>query len=264
VVLANSITDYRPVVTTIKAGTHALKAEKLVALKRQNFKALTRSTLERALNLYNWSKVYNIRDVDAVLEYVTTRIVTVLNIVAPKKEIRVKKGPNLYLARDTLEKMNRRDAASGKRYRIFRNEVTRLVRRDKQDSNLSSLKKANNDPKVLLGLADQALGKHCPSLPALVTGADWIPTTTSLKAAEAVNKYFVDKGDDLCAKALSLRADAHQVRVDAPQIRVDARHVPLEVPDVPREVPDLRQEVDDFPQGQPSGSLQGRAGTPHP
>jgi hypothetical protein len=58
-------------------------------------------------------QVYDIRDVDAVLEYVTTGIAAALDIVAPKKEIRMKKGPNLYLSRDTLEMMKRRDAASG-------------------------------------------------------------------------------------------------------------------------------------------------------
>jgi hypothetical protein len=39
--------------------------------------------------------VYNIRDVDPVLEYITAGIVLALDIVAPEKEIRVKKGPNL-------------------------------------------------------------------------------------------------------------------------------------------------------------------------
>jgi hypothetical protein len=47
VVLADSTTDHRPVVTTIKAGYHTLTAEKLVSLKRQNFKAVKRSGLER-------------------------------------------------------------------------------------------------------------------------------------------------------------------------------------------------------------------------
>jgi hypothetical protein len=48
----------------------------------------------------------------------------------------VKKRPNLYLRQETLETMQKRNAATGKRYRSLRNEVTRLVRRDKQDSNL--------------------------------------------------------------------------------------------------------------------------------
>jgi hypothetical protein len=61
-------------VTTVRAGNHVPKEEKLVSLKRRNFK-----------------------DVDAVLEYITAGIISALNIVTPEKAIRVKKGPNLYL-----------------------------------------------------------------------------------------------------------------------------------------------------------------------
>jgi hypothetical protein len=50
--------------------------------------------------------------------------------------------------------MKRCDTATSKRYRYLSNKVTRLVRRDKQDSTHLSLKKAKNDPKVLWGLAD--------------------------------------------------------------------------------------------------------------
>jgi hypothetical protein len=57
-----------------------------------------------------------------VLEYIMAGIVLALNVVAPEKEIRVKKGPNLYLTRETLEAMKKRDAATGKRYRSLRNE----------------------------------------------------------------------------------------------------------------------------------------------
>jgi hypothetical protein len=73
--------------------------------------------------------------------------------------------------------MKKRDAATGRRYCILQNEVLRLVRRDKQYSNLLSLQKACNNPKVLWSLTDQALGKDCPSLPASITGANG-PTTT--------------------------------------------------------------------------------------
>jgi hypothetical protein len=108
----------------------------------------------------------------------------------------VKSGPNLYFTRETLEAMRKRDSATGRRYRNLRNEVSQLVRRDKQDSNLLSLKKACNDPKVLWQLADQALGKDRPSLPTSITGANG-PTTTPMEDAEVMNKYFIDKVDDL-------------------------------------------------------------------
>jgi hypothetical protein len=39
--------------------------------------------------------VYDIREADAVLDYITAEIVSALDIVALEKEIRVKNGPNL-------------------------------------------------------------------------------------------------------------------------------------------------------------------------
>jgi hypothetical protein len=48
-VLPDSMTDHRPVVTTVRAGSHVPGAEKLVSLKRRNFKAVTRPELEGAL-----------------------------------------------------------------------------------------------------------------------------------------------------------------------------------------------------------------------
>jgi hypothetical protein len=124
---------------------------------------MTRQELEGSLNLTDWTKVYDINNVDAVLEYITAGIVSSLDVVAPEKEICVKKGPNLYLTLETLEARKKSDTASGKRYRGLRNEVSRLVRRDKQDSNLLSLAKAKNDPQVLWSLADLALGKDRPT-----------------------------------------------------------------------------------------------------
>jgi hypothetical protein len=193
--MPDSTTDHRPVVTTVRAGGHC-PGTKLVSLNRRNFKAITRGELEGALNLTNWTRVYAIRDVDDILDFITAGIVSALDIIAPEKEIRVKKGQNLYLTRETLEAMRKRDSANGKRYRNLRNEVSRLVRRDKQDSNLLSLKKACNDPKVLWQLADQALGKDRPSRPASITGANG-PTTTPMEAADVMNQFFINKVENL-------------------------------------------------------------------
>jgi hypothetical protein len=157
-------------------------------------------------------------------------------------EICVKKGPDLYL-QETLETMKKRDAATGKRYRSLRNKVTRLVRRDKQDSNLLSLAKAKNDQKVLWGLADQALGKDHPSLPASITGADGKATTTPIEAAELMNWFFVDKVDDLRKKALR-----PQVSEDVPEVLEEVPDVSEEVPNVTGEVPYVPQDVSHVPQ----------------
>jgi hypothetical protein len=49
-VMPDSTTDHRPVVTTIRAGSHS-PGTKLVSLKRRNFKAITREELEGALSI---------------------------------------------------------------------------------------------------------------------------------------------------------------------------------------------------------------------
>jgi hypothetical protein len=174
------------------------------------------------------------QDVDDILEFISAGIILALNIVAPEWEIRVKKGPNLYLTRETLEAMKKRNAATGRRYRDLRNEVSRLVRRDKQDSNLLSLKKASNDPKVLWQLVDQALGKDRPSLPASINGANG-PTTTPMEAAEVMDQFFIDKVNDLRKKAV-----------------LPSTGVPEETPDVAREVPHVWQETGQVPQDAPT------------
>jgi hypothetical protein len=89
--MPDSTTDHRPVVTTVRAGSHSL-GTKLVSLKRQNFKAITREELEGALSITDWTRVYAVKDVDDILEYITAGIILPLNIVAPEREIRVKKG----------------------------------------------------------------------------------------------------------------------------------------------------------------------------
>jgi hypothetical protein len=190
--------------------------------------------------------VYSIKDVDDILEFITARIILALNIVAPEREIRVKKGPNLYLTQETLQAMKKRDAATGRRYRDLRNKVSRLVRRDKQDSNLLSLKKAGNNPKVLWHLVDQALGKDRPSLPASITGANG-PTETPLEAAEVMNQFFLDKVDDLRKKALLPRLPE-----EAPDVTGEVLHVQQETCKVPQEathgaqgVAHVAQEVGD-------------------
>jgi hypothetical protein len=194
-----------------------------------------REELEGTLKLTDWSKVYTIKDVDDILNFITAGIVSALGIIAPEKEIRVKKGQNLYLTRETLEAMRMRDSATGKRYRDLRNEVSRLVRRDKQDSNLLSLMEVCNDSKVLWQLADQALGKDRPSLPASITGANG-PTTTPMEAADVMNKYFFDKADDLRKKALLPRETPDNLQ---------------ETPDDLQETPDDLQETPDDPQDAP-------------
>jgi hypothetical protein len=124
---------------------------------------------------------------------------------------------------------------------------SRLVRRDKQESNLLSLKKASNDTKVLWQLADQALGKDRPSLPASINVANG-PTTTPMEAAEVMNQFFIDKVNDLRKKAVlpstGVPEETPDVAGEVPHVRQETGQVPQDAAHVTREVDNILQEAD--------------------
>eukprot|EP00095_Tigriopus_kingsejongensis_P005181 maker-scaffold237_size242172-snap-gene-1.33 protein:Tk05181 transcript:maker-scaffold237_size242172-snap-gene-1.33-mRNA-1 annotation:"paramyosin " len=65
-----------------------------------------------------------------------------------------------FASADTLDLTEIRDRAPpGKEYRRLRNHVSSMVKRNKLRTNLDKLRKSHNDPKVLWGLANAALGK---------------------------------------------------------------------------------------------------------
>jgi hypothetical protein len=163
-VLEDSTKDHRPVVTTITSGG---AQKSLVKLKQRPFKAIRREALEAALSQHDWLKIYFFKDVEEVHKYIFTRINAALNVVAPVKEITVKAGSNLYLTRETLKMMKRRDSARAgtQRFRVLRNATNRLVKRNKLTSSSETLAKSSSDPRVLWQLANDTLGKAPTSLP---------------------------------------------------------------------------------------------------
>jgi hypothetical protein len=191
-VLADSTTDHSTVVAAVKVN-RVTPTQK--TLKRRNLKALERPALLCALEAWPWSDVYGIRDLDKVLDFVTRGIVNGLDQAAPIKSIKVKEGLLLlYLRPDTLALMAKRDSLGrGPRYKVARNRVTKLVRRDKEASNLAKLTESGNSPAVLWEIANAAVGKPCQPLPTSVTRADGTTTEENLKAANTVNTYYVSK-----------------------------------------------------------------------
>jgi hypothetical protein len=129
------------------------------------------------------------------LDFVTKGIVNSLVLAAPSKSIKVKEGSlPLYLCPDTLALMAKRDSLRRHpRYRTARNRVTALVRRDKEGPNLAKLKESGNLPAVLWEIVNAAVSNPRQPLPTSVTRADGTTTEGNLKAANAVNTYYVQK-----------------------------------------------------------------------
>jgi hypothetical protein len=191
-VLSDVTTDHSLVVASVSVN----KVEPTTkSIDRRNFKALERPALLRALDSWPWSDVFQIRDPDKVLDFVSRGIVHGLDQAAPTKLITVKEGSlPLYLRPDTLALMAKRDSLGrGPRYKAARNNVTAMVRRDKEMLNRSKLSESGNSPTVLWEIANAGLGKLCQPLPASVKKADGTDTEGNLEAADVVNAYYVEK-----------------------------------------------------------------------
>jgi hypothetical protein len=143
-VLEDKTTDHHPVLTTIKSGGGQ---KHLIKLKGRHFKAIRRGALEAALSQHDWTGIYSIKDLEEIHKFVVDGIIAALNVVAPVKEIVVKTASNLYLSRETLEMIKRRDLAKPgtPRFCVLRNATNRLVKRDKLTSNAETLAKSSKE-----------------------------------------------------------------------------------------------------------------------
>jgi hypothetical protein len=196
-VLEDTTSDHYPVLARIEAVKNVNGSiQKIV---RRNYKAILRGEFQAALELWPWDAVYGLESVEDVHAFVVKGITAALDLIAPAKAIKVRRGADLYLSPETLDMMVARDRAlPGKDYRRLRNKVSSMVKRDKMRTNLEKLRKANNDPKVLWGLANSALGKPQSSLPASLV-VDGHTTVGNAAAAKTMNDFYINKVDKLRA-----------------------------------------------------------------
>lgn len=189
--LADRTTDHAPLLTCVRYGAIPTKTE---ILKRRNFKKMTVSGLEAALErACNWTDIFQYKAADDVLAFMNAGILTALNEIAPLKEITVKRERDLYLSSDTLAVIKLRDKAKGAEYRALRNRAAVLVRRDKRRTNASKLAAANGDPKLLWEIADSAVGKTRTGLPAALQNASGIPTASNVETATLMSEFYINK-----------------------------------------------------------------------
>jgi hypothetical protein len=171
-------------------------------ISRRDFKRVESGPLCRALDAAcQWSELYKIRDVDESLAFIMHAVNVALDVVAPTKNMTVKRDDDLYLASSTLALMKSRDAAmkSGDkdRYKLLRNKVTSRVRRDRLRSNSQRLSKAKGDSRVIWRVANAAMGRNKPLLPeSLDVGKD-VKTLSDGEAANLMNQFYVDKVEKL-------------------------------------------------------------------
>jgi hypothetical protein len=185
--------------------------------------------------------------VEEVHKFITGGIIAALDAVAPVKEIVVKTGSDLYLTKETLEMMKRRDSARAgtPRFRALRNAANRLIKHDKLASNTETLSKASSDPRVLWPLANDALGKAPASLPPALVNAEGNMTSGKREAAETINAYFISKVDSLRATSESSVRDAVNPATDAVDPAADSADKATAEPDLATEVADKARDMAD-------------------
>jgi len=157
ILLPDATTDHYPLLATINVSNK--QRPPLVSFCRRNFKSVSSQMLESALDLWDWSIIYTLQDVETNYEYLIKGITAALDMVAPFRSFKACPRTNLYLSHKTKAMMRARvSATSSTQYRFLRNKVTSLLRRDKLRSNLDKLKAANGNPKTLWELANQTIG----------------------------------------------------------------------------------------------------------
>ena len=154
---------------------------------------------ENALGLQDWSSIYESNDSNDILKSIIANVNSSLDKVAPFKEIKVRKDkPKLSLRKDTLAAMEARDNArkSGNKnlYKLLRNKVTKMVKRDQIQGVLNRLGK-NPGPKSSWNEAKAYLGSaRGNALPDCTTNSD--PN----KTAEYQNEYYINKIEKLAIR----------------------------------------------------------------
>jgi hypothetical protein len=140
-------------------------------------------------------------DADFLQRFIVEAITTVLDVVCPTKQILTKKSNGgLYLSRETCEVMASQDSTSGKKLKVLRNRVVKLVKRDRIQSTLKSLRDRPSDHRLLWQLENRGLGKAPAALPSSLVTASGTLTSTEAESATVLNTFYIEKVRKLCEK----------------------------------------------------------------
>ncbi|QQP39382.1 Hypothetical protein FKW44_020253 [Caligus rogercresseyi] len=86
-VLPDTTTDHRPVLAEVNIKGRS--PSRPVTIRRRNFKAIKRHALENALEQWKLDDIYDIKEVDSVLDFIVAGITMSLDKVAPVRAITV-------------------------------------------------------------------------------------------------------------------------------------------------------------------------------
>ncbi len=203
-VLSDAMTDHRPTLMGFDLGQ---RGPGLKTITCRNFKSITTPSICWAINAEALSRVLHLDDVEEIHRIIVDEITAALNLVAPLRQVQVKERRTpLYLAADTLTLMGKRDAAATMgnhiEYRRLRNMTSRLVRRDKLESNARHLQSLGFNSKAVWHLANSASGRsQTAALPAeLIDESSGEKITGEDKLANCINDFYIEKIEKIRAR----------------------------------------------------------------
>ncbi len=192
-------TDHMPVRTVISVSFHTTGTK---WVPRRPLAKVTGPDLCLALEqAFQESsiEIYSCEDVNVVHDTIVEAITHALDRVAPYRMVPTDKSdsPPLFLAPDTVQAMRLRDTAargSLPQYKKLRNQVCRLVRRDRMRSTLDLIKRSKSDPRKLWSLAHSFMGAESHSaLPTSLVLDDGKECHDKRDLTESLNSFFIDK-----------------------------------------------------------------------
>lgn len=158
----------------------------------RNLKGIDMDNLLNDLKLQHLDRVYNVPNIDEKVDLVNSALISVFDIHAPCRKIRLSKPPAPWLSPDLKELMSIRDKVKAKykqtkspdlwhEYKTLRNQVTLITRRQKK-TYFNFLSKEKNSKKLWKQLKNINIGKTSDTITEI---------PNNLNNADLINEYFV-------------------------------------------------------------------------
>ena len=209
--LDSSLSDHLPLYVELSCQNESLENENKkdkIILKRC-YRNFDHKAFNNHLASLPWEGLADVEDVDEMATAIEKLVTNSLDIYAPMKEINIPKGYNSDLSQDTKKLISERDnlrktaaSLSGperhimrKKYKTKRNLASRMVKRDTRGAAQKRILEAENSTKELWNLANRRFKKKSRSELELLEKDRKV--TSNQEVADVLNKFFVDKIDNL-------------------------------------------------------------------
>ena len=201
------ISDHSLVFCTRKIVRGFNKGHKTIQIR--SLKNYSNDNLVNEINSTDWTELYNCTDVNSALTFFNNTFVSILDRVAPIKQIRIKQNSEPWITSEIIEKIRDRDNLlftfrKHKKSDIYsnfcklRNEVQNLVKSAKRDYISSQIDLNKNKPKQLWNTLKQLGYSHKIKQNVNIgVTIDNEVVSDGLLVANAFNKFYTTVADDL-------------------------------------------------------------------